>query len=88
MLNLTTPIRRDANKLAHTEYCREHADGSLTLTVGRAEQRIEAADLAPGAPFAMTLQRLQGKTWWALEVEHDLVSVVHSNYLAKANGWR
>lgn len=88
MIDLTAPIRRDANQLAHTEYCQEHADGSLTLTVDLASQRIEAADLAPGAPFAVTLQQLQDKQWFTADVQCDLTNVVASNWLATARGWR
>ncbi len=88
MIDLTAPIRRDANHLAHTEYCLEHPDGSLTLTVGLASHRIEAADLAPGAPFAVTLQRLQDKRWFTHDVQCDLTNVAASNWLASARGWR
>ena len=50
------PIRRDADKLAQTTYCREYPDGGLMLTVGQSEQLLEACNLAPGAQFAVTLQ--------------------------------
>ena len=87
MIDLTAPIRRDANKLAHTEHCREHPDGSLTLTVGQAEQLLEAADLAQGAPFARTLFRLMVKNWFEQEVMCDLTRVCAARWLVRPNGW-
>jgi len=88
MIDLTAPIRRDANKCAHTAFCHEHPDGSLTLTVGLSEQLLEACDLAPGAQFAVTLQRLKANRWFTPEVQCDFTNVVASNWLAKAKGWR
>ncbi len=88
MMTLNAPIRRDTNKLAQTTYCREHPDGSLMLTVGQSEQLLEACNLAPGAQFAVTLQRLQDKRWFTPEVQCDFTNVVASNWLAKAKGWR
>ena len=82
------PIPRDADHLAHTEYCRGHADGSLMLTVGQAEHLIEARDLAPGESFAVTLQRLQDKRWFTPDVQCDFTNVVVSNWLADARGCR
>lgn len=82
------PIPRDADDLAHTEYCREHADGSLMLTVGQAEHLIEARDLAPGESFAVTLQRLRDKRWFTPDVQCDFTNVVASNWFAGARGLR
>lgn len=88
MIDPTAPIRRDANKCAHTKFCREHLDGSLTLTVGREELLLEAGDFCNGPRFAGTLQRLQFKRGFTPDVQCDFTNVVASNWLAKANGWR
>ena len=88
MTDLTAPIPRDAQKCAQTKYCHEHPDGSLTLTVGLASQLLEPRELAPGASFAVTVQRLADKRWFTLDVYSDLTNVVFSGWIAKANGWR
>lgn len=88
MIDLTTPIRRDANKCAHTKYCHEHLDGSLMLTVDQAEQLLEPGDLAQGAPFARTLFRLQDKKWFTPEVMCDFTTVCAARWLVQPNGWR
>lgn len=81
------PIIRDADGLAHTEFCDETPDGGLDLHAGHIRYQLSPERIADGAAFGQTLLELQQKRWFSEVVQCDLTNVVTARWLAKSRGW-
>lgn len=80
-------IRRNAQKLAQTRYCRETTDGGITLTAGLVRYEICPERIADAPAFAETWSGLVEKRWFTPEVAADFVNVVTARWMARAHGW-
>ena len=61
------PIKRDAQGLAHTEYCHETRDGGLDLIVGEGRYQLSPERIADGSALGQTLLDLRLKRWFTPE---------------------
>ena len=80
---LRFPIRRDAAGLAQTRFCREEADGGITLTVEHRAYELAPEDIADARAFAGTWLHLACKSWFTPEVSDDFTLVVTSGWQLK-----
>ena len=81
------PINRDAQRLAHTDYCHETPDGGLDLHVGHICYQLSPERIADGPALGQTLLDLRQKRWFTDAVQCDLTNVVTARWLAKARCW-
>jgi hypothetical protein len=81
------PIQRDANGLAHTEYCHETPDGGLDLVAGHIRYQLAPDRIADGPALGQTLLDLRLKSWFTEAIQCDFTNVVTARWLAKARGW-
>lgn len=80
-------IQRDAQLLAHTEYCHETPDGGLDLVVGDWRYQLSPERIADGPALGQTLLDLRTKRWFSDAVQCDLTNVVTARWMAIARGW-
>lgn len=80
-------IKRDAQQLAHTEFCHETPDGGLDLHVDEIRYQLSPERIADGPGLGQTLLDLRQKRWFTAAVQSDLTNVVTARWLAKERGW-
>ena len=81
------PIERDAQLLAHTEYCHETPDGGLDLVVGKLRYQLSPERIVDGPALGQTLLDLSQKRWFTDAIQCDLTNVITARWMAKDRGW-
>lgn len=74
-------IQRDAQMLAHTEYCHELPDGGIDLVVGEWRYQLSPERIADGPAFGQTLLDLRQKLWFTEAMQCSLTNVVTARWV-------
>ncbi|MSU61881.1 MAG: hypothetical protein EXS31_05710 [Pedosphaera sp.] len=80
-------IKRDADGLAHTEYCTETSDRGIDIRVRHILYELSPERIADGPALGQTLLDLRSKQWFTADIQCDLTNVVTARWLAKDRGW-